>query len=114
MLMIGDLTAAEPGASVVYHRGFLAKDKIGNVELSAKAAQAAALAKAGCIHLVQKRLGKDRYEYLAVTVAIPTRSNWWREDVEPKTERVIVGNIVRRVPRNMMVPHPDDTDWSKP
>lgn len=66
---------AEPGARLVYHRGFLVVDTTPNVstlgkpaleDLRATANAAYRLSELGRIHLVQERLGPDRFVYLAI------------------------------------------------
>jgi len=66
---------AEPGARLVYHRGFLVVDTTPNVsmlgkpaleDLRATANAAYRLSELGRIHLVQERLGSDRFAYLAI------------------------------------------------
>jgi hypothetical protein len=66
---------AEPEASLVYHCGFLVVDTTANVSKLAKpereslrttADAAYRLAELGRVHLVQERLGPDRFAYLAI------------------------------------------------
>ena len=66
---------AEPGARLVYHRGFLVVDTTPNVSmlgkepsegLRATADAAYRLSELGRVHLVQERLGPDRFAYLAI------------------------------------------------
>lgn len=66
---------AEPGARLVYHRGFLVVDTTPNVPLLGKDAleglramadAAYRLSELGRVHLVQERLGPDRFAYLAI------------------------------------------------
>ena len=66
---------AEPGARLVYHTGFLVVDTTPNVSMLAKqereglrttAGTAYRLAELGRVHLVQERLGPDRFAYLAI------------------------------------------------
>lgn len=66
---------AEPGARLVYHRGFLVVDTTPNVstlgkpaleDLRATANAAYRLSELGRIHLVQERLGPDRFAYLVI------------------------------------------------
>lgn len=66
---------AEPGTRLVYHRGFLVVDTTPNVSTLGKAmledlrvtANAAyRLSELGRVHLVQERLGPDRFAYLAI------------------------------------------------
>lgn len=66
---------AAPGACLVYHRGFLVVDTTPNLstlgkaaleELCATANAAFRLSELGRIHLVQERLGPDRFAYLAI------------------------------------------------
>ncbi|MGO4917366.1 hypothetical protein [Pseudogemmobacter sp. W21_MBD1_M6] len=66
---------AEPGARLAYHTGFLVVDTTANVSKLAKceleglraAADAAyRLAELGRVHLVQERLGPDRFAYLVI------------------------------------------------
>ena len=64
-----------PGAWLVYHDGFLAVDTTANVsslnkpdleDLRATASVAFRLCELGRIHLVQERLGPDRFAYVAI------------------------------------------------
>lgn len=66
---------AEPGARLVYHKGFLVVDTTQNVSLLGKKAleglratadAAYRLSELGRVHLVQERLGPDRFSYLAI------------------------------------------------
>lgn len=66
---------AEPGARLVYHRGFLVVDTTPAVsalgkpaleDLRATANAAYRMSELGRIHLVQERLGRDRFAYLAI------------------------------------------------
>ena len=67
---------AEPGACLTYHDGFLAVDTTPNVsrlgksaleDLRATADAAYRLSELGRVHLVQERLGPDRFAYLIIT-----------------------------------------------
>lgn len=69
------LAQAEPGDTLEYHRGFLVIDreelrKGGQAEalrdLIRVGDRAMRLAEQGLIHLVQRRLGADRFSYLAI------------------------------------------------
>jgi len=69
------LSQAAPGDVLEYHRGFLAVDRMpfGNPmapeareELGRMSARAMLLAEQGLAHLVQRRLGPDRFSYLAI------------------------------------------------
>lgn len=69
------LRQAHTGDVLVYHRGFLARDAIleggelserQRAELGRLARRARYAAEAGHIHLLQRRLGKEEFEYLAV------------------------------------------------
>lgn len=64
---------ALPGDTIVYHRGFLALDREDGssghpeaTQLRRLADRARWAAEAGLVHLVQRRLGPDRFAYLAV------------------------------------------------
>lgn len=66
---------AEPGAQLAYHNGFLVVDTTVNVSVLAKSQReglratadaAYRLAELGRVHLVQKRLGPDRFAYLVI------------------------------------------------
>jgi hypothetical protein len=66
---------AEPGAQLIYHMGFLAVDTTANISklprpemdrLRATADAAYRLAECGLVHLVQQRLGTDRFAYIAI------------------------------------------------
>ena len=67
---------AEPGARLVYHSGNLVVDTTPNVsrlgksaleDLRATANAAYRLSELGRVHLVQERLGPDRFAYLMIT-----------------------------------------------
>lgn len=69
------IAQAEPGDSLVYHRGFLAVDATSVIsKLSAErqrtlqlvAAAARRAAEQNLVHLVQSRLGPDTFAYIAV------------------------------------------------
>ena len=69
------IAQAEPGDSLVYHRGFLAVDATSVIsKLSAErqrtlqlvAAAARRAAEQNLVHLVQSRLGPDAFAYIAV------------------------------------------------
>ncbi len=69
------LSQAAHGDVLEYHRGFLAVDRMpfGNPmapeareELARTSARAMRLAERGFVHLVQRRLGPDRFSYLAI------------------------------------------------
>lgn len=73
--LVAWVDVAEPGARLVYHSGFLVVDTTPNVSklakperesLRATADAAYGLAELGRIHLVQERLGPDRFAYLAI------------------------------------------------
>lgn len=61
---------ARPGERLAYHRGFLAMDTGRDTQDAARllvvARAARGLAAGGCVGLVQRRLGPEAYEYLAV------------------------------------------------
>lgn len=66
---------AEPGAQLIYHTGFLVVDTTANISklptpemdgLRATADAAYRLAERGLVHLVQQRLGTDRFAYIAI------------------------------------------------
>ena len=78
------LALAEPGASITYHHGFLAVDATAPVsKLSADhrrrlrdlAATAARAAEQDLVHLVQARLGPDRFAYRAIARPRPALSS---------------------------------------
>jgi hypothetical protein len=65
---------ALPGDRIEYHRGFLALDREDSRSGHPDAAQLRRLAdrarwaaEAGLVHLVQRRLGPDRFAYLAIS-----------------------------------------------
>jgi hypothetical protein len=69
---------AEPGATIEYHRGYLALDRSGFGSLGNTPARAAVgllgarahdLADRGLVHLVQQRHGPEDYSYIAVARA---------------------------------------------
>ena len=69
------LAQAEPGEVLQYHRGFLCLDRgaagpgrrtASQRQLNQLAERAYDLAEQGLVHLVQRRLGKDSFSYLAI------------------------------------------------
>lgn len=69
------ISQAEPGATITYHQGFLAVDGTAPVsklsgdkrrKLRDLAAAAARAAEQDLVHLVQARLGPDRFAYRAI------------------------------------------------
>ena len=74
------IAQAEPGDTLVYHRGFLAVDTFGSasplsperrstLRLTADAALRAA--EQDLVHLVQARIGPDQFAYIAIARARP-------------------------------------------
>lgn len=57
----------KPGGcrSVVYHRGFLMRDRADDPELARLAQSVLDAASRGDVALFQRRVGTDRYEYIA-------------------------------------------------
>jgi len=77
------LSQAASGDVLEYHRGFLAADRMpfGNPmvpetreELVRTSACVMRLAERGFVHLVQRRLGADRFSYLAIARPRPGRT----------------------------------------
>ena len=81
------ISQAEPGATITYHQGFLAVDGTAPVsklsgdkrrKLRDLAAAAARAAEQDLVHLVQARLGPDRFAYRAIArprPALPSKSS---------------------------------------
>jgi len=74
---------AEPGETLVYHRGFLAVDATGVVSkllsdqqraLRLVAAAALRAAEQDLVHLVQGRIGPDQFAYIAVARRKPRKA----------------------------------------
>jgi len=74
---------AAAGEAIIYHIGLLARDRAPQTqvlppelcrELSAVADRALRLAEAGVVHLLQRRLGEERFAYLLVVRPRPRRS----------------------------------------
>ena len=74
---------AEPGETLVYHRGFLAVDATGVVSkllsdqqrgLRLVAAAALRAAEQDLVHLVQARIGPDQFAYIAVARRKPRQA----------------------------------------
>ena len=74
---------AEPGETLVYHRGFLAVDAVGIVSklssdqqraLRLVAAAALRAAEQDLVHLVQARIGPDQFAYIAVARRKPRQA----------------------------------------
>jgi len=75
---------AEPGETLVYHRGFLAVDATGVVSkllsdqqrgLRLVAAAALRAAEQDLVHLVQARIGPDQFAYIAVARRKPLKAS---------------------------------------
>ena len=73
------IAQAEPGETLVYHRGFLAVDATSIVSrlspdqqrnLQQVAAAAMRAADQGLVHLVQTRLGPDAFAYIAIALVL--------------------------------------------
>jgi hypothetical protein len=66
---------AKPGQVCLYHTGMLANDRVENnlasLRVHSLASVATDSAKKGLVNLVQRRLGAENYEYLAVRTAKP-------------------------------------------
>jgi hypothetical protein len=78
----GWLAMATPGDATVYHRGHLGRDRCQSTTglserdrqgLIALARQALLAAKAGRVHLLQRRHGDGDYSYVAVKARAPER-----------------------------------------
>jgi hypothetical protein len=74
------LGQAEPGDSLEYHRGFLVVDLTpfggpmcskARLELARTSARVYGLAERDFVHLVQRRIGPDRFSYLAIARSLP-------------------------------------------
>jgi hypothetical protein len=77
------ISQAEPGSTITYHQGFLAVDGTSPVsklsgdkrrKLRELAAAAARAAEQDLVHLVQARLGPDRFAYRAIARPRPALS----------------------------------------
>lgn len=84
MEFLGWLGQAEPGESIIYHRGFLALDasSYGHTlavserqALARLAHRAWCLGQQGLVHLVQRRNGPDDFTYLAIARPRPKRTS---------------------------------------
>lgn len=69
------VSQAEPGEAIEYHRGFLCIDRCGADRFGAPidaatlnriASRALALAEAGFVHLIQRRIEAETFSYLAI------------------------------------------------
>ena len=78
------ISHAEPGSTITYHQGFLAVDGTAPVsklsgdkrrKLRDLAAAAARAAEQDLVHLVQARLGPDRFAYRAIARPRPALSS---------------------------------------
>ena len=78
--LCGWLSQAEPGETAEYHRGFLGVDRTplgqpmslkDRIDLIDVAERAMRLAEQGLVHLVQRRVGDDRFSYLAIACSRP-------------------------------------------
>lgn len=74
---------AEPGDALEYHVGFLVLDRSTNgqsmtherrISLAKTSTRVLQLAEQGFIHLVQRRIGPDRFSYLAIARPRPTNA----------------------------------------
>lgn len=77
------IAQAEPGETLVYHRGFLAGDTFGSASLlsperrsSLRRTANAALraAEQDLVHLVQARIGPDQFAYIAIARRKPRQA----------------------------------------
>ena len=76
------IAQAEPGETLVYHRGFLAVDATSVIsKLPAEQQRALRLvasalraAEQGLVHLVQARIGPDQFAYIAIARARPRQA----------------------------------------
>lgn len=75
MMLCAWAAQAAPGETIEYHRGFLGLDRTSyglpmspedRAALIRMATRAFALAERGFVHPVQRRLGPDRFSYLAI------------------------------------------------
>jgi len=64
--MIGAIMALAPGERITYHVGHLAFDKMGNPDIEAASRAAMEQFRSGLAALVQRRVGPEKWEYIAV------------------------------------------------
>ena len=69
-----------PGASCIYHDGFLpcdrAKREVPDADIAVR------LARAGLVFLTQRRIGSRRYEYIATKASRPLPNLTWSHAYE--------------------------------
>ena len=88
------MKTAEAGEVYTYYLGFLAVDKssYSDTERLRMAAKATRLAREGKVFLIQRRVGKAEFEYIAVKARREDKSRtWWDRKFEPITEDQIMG-----------------------
>jgi len=88
------LRTAEPGEVYLYYVGFLAidKSKYTDTKRLRTAAKATRLAREGKVFLVQRHLGKAKFEYLAIKAKQENKCRtWWNRDFEPVAANDIMG-----------------------
>jgi len=77
------IAQAEPGETLVYHRGFLAVDTVGSASplsperrstLRRTADAALRAAEQDLVHLVQARIGPDQFAYIAIARRKPRQA----------------------------------------
>jgi hypothetical protein len=72
-VMLDWVANSETGARLVYHTGFLVRDRDGDVNVSAAARMAERLRQLGYVNLLQRRIDENSCEYIIErrSVALP-------------------------------------------
>ena len=88
------IKTAEAGEVYTYYLGFLAVDKssYSDTKRLRTAAKVTRLAREGKVFLLQRRLDKAKFEYLAIKAKQENkRRTWWDREVEPVGADKIMG-----------------------
>ena len=88
------MKTAEAGEVYTYYLGFLAADKssYSDTKRLRMAAKATRLAREGKVFLLQRRLDKAKFEYLAIKAKQENkRRTWWDREIEPVGADKIMG-----------------------
>ena len=88
------MKTAEAGEVYTYYVGFLAADKssYSDTKRLRMAAKATRLAREGKVFLLQRRLDKAKFEYLAIKAKQENkRRTWWDREIEPVGADKIMG-----------------------
>jgi hypothetical protein len=73
----GWLAIAQPGDRALYHTGFLARDRQDSDRLDEFADHVALLSDSGMVSLIRRRVGEERWDYLAERTRRGRPDNRW-------------------------------------